>query len=56
MPFFFIGLVVLTIAIVILRRAIKDQDKEGIVGATTLIIAAVILMLFFGLFYTLVIP
>jgi len=56
MPFFFIGLVVLIIAIIILRLAMRDQDKEGIVGATTLVIAAVILMLFFGLFYTLMIP
>ena len=55
MPFLFLGIVLLGIGIFFLRKAIKEEDQEGIVGIMALIIAAVILILFFGLFYTLTI-
>ncbi len=45
----------LIIGIIFLRRAIRGQDKEGVIGVMALIIASVIMILFFGLFYTLTI-
>ncbi len=51
MSYFLLGVIVLIIAIIFLRRAIKTQDKEGIVGMTGLLIAAIILIVFFGLFF-----
>ncbi len=56
MPFLFIGILLLGVGVYFLRRAIKDEDKEGVVGLTALIIAAVILILFYGLFYSITIP
>ena len=56
MPFLFIGILLLGIGVFFLRRAIKQEDKEGVVGLTALIIAAVILILFYGLFYSITIP
>ncbi|NQV88946.1 MAG: hypothetical protein HQ488_01325 [Parcubacteria group bacterium] len=56
MPFLFIGILLLGIGVFFLRRAIKHEDKEGVVGLTALIIAAVILILFYGLFYSITIP
>ncbi len=56
MPFIFLGIVLLGLGIFFLRKAIKSEDKEGVVGVTALIVAAVIMILFFGLFYQLVIP
>ncbi|NQV90378.1 hypothetical protein HQ487_03130 [Candidatus Uhrbacteria bacterium] len=52
MPFLILGVIMLGIGIVFLRNAIKNEDKEGIIGVTAMIIAAVILIFFFGLFYT----
>ncbi len=51
MSFFIIGVVLLVVAIYLLRRALKNQDKEGIVGMTAVTIAAIILIVFFGIFY-----
>ena len=34
-----------------LRRSIKMHDKEGKYGSIGLLIAGIILMLFFGIFY-----
>jgi len=56
MPFLFIGVLLLGIGIYFLRKAVKKQDHEGTVGMTALIIAAVIMILFYGMFYTLTIP
>ena len=55
MRFLILGIILLIIGIVFLRRAIKKQDEEGVVGVLALITAAVIMILFFGLFYTLTI-
>ncbi len=51
MPFFIIGLLVLIFGIYFIRQAIKQKDQEGVVGFTAIIIAAVILVIFFGLFF-----
>lgn len=55
MPFLVLGVILLIIGIFFLRKSIKEQDKEGVIGVMALIIASVILILFFGLFYTLTI-
>ena len=55
MPFFTLGIIVLIISVIFLRKSIKEQDKEGVVGAIALLVASVIMILFFGLFYTLTI-
>lgn len=55
MPFLVLGLILLIVGIVFLRKAIREEDKEGVVGVSALIIAAVIMIIFFGLFYTLTI-
>ncbi len=55
MPFLVLGLILLVIGIIFLRKSIKEQDKEGAVGVMALIVASVIMILFFGLFYTLTI-
>ena len=55
MPFLVLGVILLIIGIVFLRRALKQQDKEGVIGVMALIIASVIIILFLGLFYTLMI-
>lgn len=56
MPFLFIGAALLIISVILLRKAIKREDKEGIVGLTALMLAAAILILFYGLFYSITIP
>ena len=55
MPFLFIGIILLGVGIFFLRKSIREEDKEGVVGVMALIIAAVFLIVFFGLFYTLTI-
>ena len=55
MTFLLIGLLLLVFGIYFFRQAGKDGDKEGVVGFSAIIIAAAILTLFYGLFYTLVI-
>ncbi|MBI2473153.1 hypothetical protein HYV70_01190 [Candidatus Uhrbacteria bacterium] len=56
MPFLFIGVVLLGLGIYFLRKAVKNHDHEGTIGMTALIIAAVIMILFYGMFYTLTLP
>ncbi|MBI5369999.1 hypothetical protein HZA85_02325 [Candidatus Uhrbacteria bacterium] len=51
MPFFFLGLVILAFGIFFLRITLKEKDKEGMIGMVAIIIAALFLILFFGLFY-----
>ncbi|MBI4256886.1 hypothetical protein HY626_02415 [Candidatus Uhrbacteria bacterium] len=55
MPFFALGLILLVVGVIFLRKSVKEEDKEGVVGVIALIIAAVIMIMFFGLFYTLTI-
>lgn len=56
MPFLFIGVTLLLVSIFFMRKAVREQDREGIIGFTALIIASAILILFYGLFYSLMIP
>ena len=56
MPFLLIGVLLLSLGVYFLRKAVKKQDHEGVVGMTALIIAAVIMILFYGMFYTLTLP
>ncbi|MEK7615252.1 MAG: hypothetical protein AAB431_02610 [Patescibacteria group bacterium] len=56
MPFFLIGLLILIFGIYFIRQALKDNDKEGVVGFTAVIIAAIILVIFFGLFFYVLFP
>ncbi len=51
MSFFFIGVMLLLLASYLMRKAIKSGDQEGIVGLSAIIMASVILILFFGLFF-----
>ncbi len=51
MSFLFLGFVILIVGIIFLRLAIKDKDNEGVTGLTALIIAALILIIFFGFIY-----
>jgi hypothetical protein len=46
----------LGVGIYFLRVSIKGGDKEGIIGMMMLVIAAVIMIIFYGLFYTLTLP
>lgn len=55
MPFLVLGVILLIVGIIFLRKSLKEQDKEGVVGVMALIFASVIMILFFGLFYTLTI-
>lgn len=55
MPFLFLGLIILGLGIHFLRQTTKRQDKDGIVGSTVMIIAGLFMILFFGLFYSLLI-
>ncbi|MBI4437490.1 hypothetical protein HY631_00890 [Candidatus Uhrbacteria bacterium] len=56
MPFLFIGISLLIVSVFLLRKALKRQDREGIIGLCALIAASAILILFYGLFYSLTIP
>jgi len=51
MTFLIIGLIMVVIGVIFLRRSIKAHDKEGKIGSIGLIMAGVIVMLFFGIFY-----
>jgi hypothetical protein len=51
MSFFLIGVVLLGVAIYFLRDSLKNQNKEGIIGMSAIILAALILIVFFGVFY-----
>ena len=50
MTYFVLGLLLLVFGSYFLRSAIKQHDKEGIIGFTAIVIAALILLIFFGLF------
>lgn len=56
MPFLFIGVSLLLVSVYLMRKAIKKKNKEEIIGLTMLIMASAILILFYGLFYSLTIP
>jgi hypothetical protein len=56
MPFVFIGVVLLILGVIFLRKGIKSQDKEGIIGATGVLIGAVVLIVFFGILYSTLVP
>ncbi len=51
MPFIIIGLITLIAGIYFLRLGQKIESKETMVGAIALIIASLILIIFFGLIY-----
>ena len=51
MPFLIIGLILVVAGWHFRSNAIKGHDHEGIIGATALVIAGVILIVFFGLLY-----
>jgi hypothetical protein len=51
MTYIIIGTILLITAIIFLRLAIKGGDKEGIIGLAALIVAALILIVFFGLVF-----
>ena len=51
MPFLFLGLFILFIFLLLLRRAIKRNSREEIVGLFFILLAGLILTLFFGVFY-----
>lgn len=55
MPFLVLGIILLIVGAIFLRKSVREQDKEGVVGVIALIVAAVIMIMFFGLFYTLTI-
>lgn len=55
MPFLILGVILLIVGVIFLRKAIKEEDREGIIGVMAIIAAAVIMIMFFGLFYTLTI-
>lgn len=56
MPFIAVGAALLIVSAILLRKAMQNQNKELIIGLNALIIAAVVLILFFGVFYNFVIP
>ncbi|MBI2474947.1 hypothetical protein HYV69_00790 [Candidatus Uhrbacteria bacterium] len=51
MSFIILGLIVLVFGVFFMRRSIKTNDKEGIIGFTAILIAAIVLLIFFGLFF-----
>jgi hypothetical protein len=51
MSFFFIGLGMIAAGIFFLLRSIKHHDKEGKYGSIGLLMAGIVLLLFFGVFY-----
>lgn len=53
MTYFLFGLFLLIFAIYFLRRTIKEKDKEGLIGFTAIFVAALFMILFFGLFFRL---
>lgn len=51
MPFVILGIFTLLVGAFFLRLGIRGEDKEMLVGAVALIIAGIILVIFFGFFY-----
>lgn len=56
MPFIFIGIIIIGISAYILRKAVQSKDKEGIIGQAALLVAGIIILLFFGIFYNFMLP
>ena len=54
MSYLFIGVGLLIASILFMRMAFRDKDKEGIIGLAAIILAALILIVFFGLFFQVV--
>lgn len=53
MPFLIIGVLLLGIGTYFLRKHMKSGYKMGVTGMTMVIITGVIVILLYGLFYTL---
>ncbi len=51
MSFFFLGTVIFILGIFFLQRSVRQQDREGAIGSIMMIIAGIILIIFFGLLY-----
>ncbi|MBI4713593.1 hypothetical protein HY771_00145 [Candidatus Uhrbacteria bacterium] len=51
MSFIILGLIVLVFGVFFMHRSVKEQDKEGIIGFAAILIAAMMLIIFFGLFF-----
>lgn len=56
MPFLFLGVILLIVSVVLLRKGLRSQDKEMIIGMEALLIASVIMILLFGIFYNVIVP
>jgi len=51
MTYLIIGILLFLFGAYFLRQSIKDQDQEGVIGFTVILIAAIFLIVFFGLFF-----
>jgi uncharacterized membrane protein YjjP (DUF1212 family) len=51
MPFVILGIFTLLVGAFFLRLGVKNEDKEILVGSVALVIAGIVLVIFFGLFY-----
>ena len=51
MPFLGLGLVIIAVGIYFLNLARRRNDRDGMIGSIGLIIAGIILVVIFGLFY-----
>lgn len=51
MTYIIFGLLLFIFGAYFLRRSIKEDDKEGVIGFTVIMIASILLMVFFGLFF-----
>lgn len=51
MTYFVLGLLLLIFGVYFLRIAMKEKDKEGVIGLAAVLIAAMMLLLFYGLFF-----
>lgn len=51
MTYIIFGLLLFIFGAYFLRKSMKEQDKEGVIGFTAILIAAMLMILFFGLFF-----
>ncbi len=51
MTYFVLGMLLMIFAVYFLRIAMKEKDKEGVIGFAAILIAAMMLLLFYGLFF-----
>jgi len=51
MPFIILGIIIFIAGGYFVRWGIKHENKEILIGAIALVVAAIILVLIFGLFY-----